>query len=260
MTQVLVNEASLQDIASAIREKSESTETYKPAQMGDAIRALKSGVDVNDAPKITFSGKWQKWFVEFYDGVPYWEAWFFSSGTLSITGSYKADAWGIGGGGAYFNDFCGGSGHTNMANGVTLSGDIAVTIGACGYYNGTYSQRKGGSTMLGSLLTCTGGGNGSASTYGAILGGSQGGYTESGNKYEAGYNGTPGDGHPMCRFRDPDKVGEAGRNTHNLYSGGNGWLHFHSGNNGEGYGAGLGANYTSATANTGGALVIRIPA
>lgn len=32
--------------------------------------------DIADAPKITFDGKWLPWHVDFYDGTPYWEAWF----------------------------------------------------------------------------------------------------------------------------------------------------------------------------------------
>lgn len=43
MAQVLVNEASLQDIASAIREKTGGTETFLPSAMGAAIRAIGGG-------------------------------------------------------------------------------------------------------------------------------------------------------------------------------------------------------------------------
>lgn len=43
MANVLVNDASLQDIADAIREKNGTEETYKPAEMGDAVRAIESG-------------------------------------------------------------------------------------------------------------------------------------------------------------------------------------------------------------------------
>lgn len=43
MANVLVNDASLADIADAIREKNGTEETYKPAEMGDAVRAIESG-------------------------------------------------------------------------------------------------------------------------------------------------------------------------------------------------------------------------
>ena len=43
MANVLVNDASLADIADAIREKNGTEETYKPAEMGDAVRAIQSG-------------------------------------------------------------------------------------------------------------------------------------------------------------------------------------------------------------------------
>ena len=43
MANVLVNDASLADIADAIREKNRTEETYKPAEMGDAVRAIQSG-------------------------------------------------------------------------------------------------------------------------------------------------------------------------------------------------------------------------
>ena len=55
------------------------------------------GVDVLDAPKIEFDGSWFSWYVEFYGGTPYWEAQLFSSGTLTVQGSYVADLCGIGG-------------------------------------------------------------------------------------------------------------------------------------------------------------------
>ena len=43
MGNVLVNEASLQDIANAIREKTESTDKFLPSQMADAVRGIISG-------------------------------------------------------------------------------------------------------------------------------------------------------------------------------------------------------------------------
>lgn len=47
MANVLVNDASLADIADAIREKNGTEETYKPAEMGAAVRAIESGGGVD---------------------------------------------------------------------------------------------------------------------------------------------------------------------------------------------------------------------
>lgn len=49
MANVLVNDASLQDIADAIREKNGTEETYKPAEMGNAVRAIQSGGAVDES-------------------------------------------------------------------------------------------------------------------------------------------------------------------------------------------------------------------
>lgn len=43
MANVLVAEQSLQDIADAIREKTETEDTFKPSEMGEAIRGISSG-------------------------------------------------------------------------------------------------------------------------------------------------------------------------------------------------------------------------
>lgn len=43
MAKVLINESTLQDIADAIREKTESNDTFLPSAMGAAIRAMESG-------------------------------------------------------------------------------------------------------------------------------------------------------------------------------------------------------------------------
>lgn len=101
-----------------------------------------ASIDYNSRPQIDFDGKWIKPFVEFYDGEPYWEAQFFSSGTLSVTGTYTADAWLIGGGcpTANYNDS--GNGKTSTTSNLTLSGSIALTIGA-----------GGGTTQLGELAS-----------------------------------------------------------------------------------------------------------
>lgn len=47
MANKLYEETAIQDIASAIREKNGSTDTYKVAQMGNAIRGISSGIDVS---------------------------------------------------------------------------------------------------------------------------------------------------------------------------------------------------------------------
>lgn len=48
MSNVLVNENSLQDIASAIREKNGTETTYKPSEMGEAIRGLSSAEQLSE--------------------------------------------------------------------------------------------------------------------------------------------------------------------------------------------------------------------
>ena len=57
MANVLVNDASLADIADAIREKNGTEETYKPAEMGEAVRAIESGDSYYD----TFWDAFQKY-------------------------------------------------------------------------------------------------------------------------------------------------------------------------------------------------------
>lgn len=49
MKQVLVNESSLQDIANAIREKTEGTEPILPSEMGNVIRAMEMGGELKYA-------------------------------------------------------------------------------------------------------------------------------------------------------------------------------------------------------------------
>lgn len=54
MSSVIINEASLQDIADAIRTKNGTQNTYTPAQMGDAIEALDvSGITPTGTIQIT---------------------------------------------------------------------------------------------------------------------------------------------------------------------------------------------------------------
>ena len=115
------------------------------------------GIDYNTKPQITFDGKWSNWYIEFYAGVPYWEAQFYSSGTLSVTGSYTADAHGIGGGGGsynYENPNAGDRGATSIKLNLTLTKSVAVTIGAGA---AAATGGNGGTTKLGSVLSCAGG-------------------------------------------------------------------------------------------------------
>ena len=74
MANVVVNDASLQDVANAIREKNGLDTKYKPAEMGQAIRDIPSGGgDVPpEALVLTgncrfrfYNGGWD-WFVEYY--------------------------------------------------------------------------------------------------------------------------------------------------------------------------------------------------
>lgn len=109
------------------------------------------GIDASAAPAATYSGKWSGWHVEDYDGAAYWEAVFYTSGTLTVTGTIQADAWGIGGGGGCNMAQGGGSGYTNMALGLSLSGAIAVTIGEGGAH-----RAAGGSTSPGVALDLRG--------------------------------------------------------------------------------------------------------
>lgn len=203
-----------------------------------------ASIDYNSRPQIDFDGKWIKWFVEFYDGEPYWEAWFFSSGTLTVTGTYTADAWGIGGGACLVGsgaDNLTGRGNTATVLGVTLSSTAYVDIGI----GARTWNTGGGDTKLGEWLTATG-----------------------------GVVGLAGNGLPY-RFGDPDKANEAGANGTSgamtragggfLALGAGGWLYWRAGEtsaptyNGEGYGASAGTNGSSVSACAhDGALVIRI--
>ena len=187
----------------------------------------------------------------------------FSSGTLSVAGSYKADAWGIGGGGGCYNDYAGGSGYVRQVLNAVLSGDIAVTIGA-GASGGQTSL--GGDTTLGTLLTCPGGGaNGSTPSKGGSAGGARlktGSVTYT--QYIGGIDGggndlCAGEGVPMRRFGDMTKDNDYAHYKSTSTSlfihdrvaeSGQGWFPF-------GTGFGSGGNYARKE-GTSGALVIRI--
>ena len=119
-------------------------------------------MNVLDAPKITFDGSWLPWHIEFYDSTPYWEAWFFTSGTLTLSQDYVIDAWSLGGGGATArsDNSPGGAGVPSMALACSVpAGPVAVTIGAgaAATNGGSYSAVKGGNTNFGSYLTAQGG-------------------------------------------------------------------------------------------------------
>ena len=200
-------------------------------------------IEISDAPKITFNGRWLGWHLEFYNGVLYWECWIFSSGTLTLQEAYTLDAWGIGGGGALTrednNDGRGAAGNPNMAEALSCeAGTLAVTIGAGGKAtssSGTYSGVNGGTTSLGSLLRCSGGN-----------------YSMS-SQVETGKRN---------RFYDEtrDEHGRGGMS-------GNGWLDFAPSLNeaygtrepGHGLGAGALTFGTGGARGVQGALVIRIP-
>lgn len=203
-----------------------------------------ASIDYNSRPQIDFDGKWIKPFVEFYDGEPYWEAWFLSSGTLTVNGTYTADAWGIGGGASLQGsgaDDATGRGWTTTAYGIMLSDTMPVTIGTGARSWGA----AGGNTTLGTQLTANG-----------------------------GTRDLKGEGLPY-RFGDPDKAGEAGANGTQdamtrapggfLAVGEGGWQHWRAGLltyptlDGEGYGASSGSAGTDRTTiGHDGALVIRI--
>lgn len=206
-------------------------------------------------PRMDYDGKWTDWHIEYYDGVPYWEAILYTSGTLAVTGTVVADAWGIGGGGGCNMAQGGGSGYTNMATDLDLTGNIAVSIGAGGAH-----RSAGGNTTLGSLLTCQGGGG--APNY------SNGGSGGSANGMPGGKNGSngsngAGDGQPICRFRDLTKVddaGDGGTAKAGGGAGGGGWLHWRAndGQNGCGYGGGGSFHQSGVGPGNQGALVLRV--
>ena len=231
------------------------------------------GVDASGKPNITFDGKWSGWHVEFYGGVAYWEALFQTSGTLSVRGQYTADAWGIGGGGAsgqyyrggYTYTTGGGSGYTNMTTGLSLTGSMAVTIGA-----GATTQRtlgntereggKGGTTSFMSL-SCAGGNGGRGDSVSGGAGGSNG--SGSGN---GGSNGSPGDGKIMSKFWSAEhntEYGAGGTSAYNTGGGGGGYLEVGKSGGPAGHGFGGGGGSTegySEYQGKAGCLLLRIPA
>lgn len=205
--------------------------SYFPSAAGGA------SIDYNSRPKIDFDGKWLKWFVEFYDGEPYWEAWFLSSGTLTVNGNYIADMWAIGGGSLpnFRNSpYFAGNGHTQTVSGISLStGQIPVTVGG----GAARANNGGGTSSIGQFISAAGGSPGVETT-------------------DVKY-----------RFAAPDKAHEAGANStrspDSMYQiGRGGWLFWRSDAEyaGEGYGAG-GGIYNGITVKENGhsgAAIIRI--
>lgn len=205
------------------------------------------GVDYASPPQISFDGKWSGWHIEVYNGTPYWEALFATSGTLVSLAQYTADLWGIGGGGAgdsfyqsghnYGNG--GGSGYTNMVENVTISaGGHAVSIGA----GSTALGSQGGSTKF-LDLTCKGGYGGSSSGKNGGNGGSNG--ATSGKT--GGENGSPGDGKIMSKFWSTEhntEYGAGGKPGEDDNNGGGGGGYLDVGaptsTSGHGYGGGGG--------------------
>lgn len=64
---VLVNENSLQDIANAIREKNGVEETYKPSEMGNAIRDIEVGGNTEEAYNEGFEAGKKSEYDTFWD-------------------------------------------------------------------------------------------------------------------------------------------------------------------------------------------------
>lgn len=161
--------------------------------------------------------------MEFYDGEPYWEAWFLSSGTLTVTGSYTVDAWGIGGGGVWDNgDGASAGGSCAAQYGIAVQGSMAVTVGAGG------TSIDGGNTSFAGLTAGAG-------------------------KRGVSRTGTP------YRFASPDKSHEAGASGQSGNAQG-GWLWWKNEWNscGQGYGAAGVYYYGYRGYGQSGALVIRI--
>lgn len=219
-------------------------------------------IEISDAPKITYNGSWLPWHLEFYGGVLYWEAWFFSSGVLTVEDgySYTCDAWGIGGGGQANwspgggNVSTGTAGIPNMRTNIALSDTVAVSIGAGGENGSEYgssSDSAGGNTSLGDYLICNGG---------AVPSGMD----------------NISDTYKRYRFEDADKADEssggsvAATDKSSTYYAQNGWLKinrtvttYHNSNysravGAQGDGLGGGGGYYGWSAP--GALVVRIPA
>lgn len=251
--------------------------------IGKTNALIGGGISVDSKPNISFDGKWSGWHVEFYEGLPYWEALFSSSGTLTNYGkACKCDAWGIGGGGAggqyYYGGHNygtgGGSGFTNMESNLTISGNstMAITIGAGAtglkyLQSACYTGYTGGSTTF-KTLSCTGGNGGSGTDRVGGSGGSNGG---GGYGVSGGKNGSPGAGKIISKFWSTEHNNEYGAagvgvsGTHYNAGGGGGYLDVGAPNSrsGHGYGGGGGGAANNSDDNAdwygkSGCIIIRI--
>lgn len=197
-------------------------------------------MDLNDAPMISYNGKWLSWHLELYDNVMYWETWLFSSGVLAAQSglSYKGDVWGISGGSSTNS-----SSNVNSAGGrvgqikdvVITETPIAVTIGAGVPISNSSQSVTSGDTKFGAEVVASG----------------------------ITCNHTPISATNRFRFSDPNKAGEAGGDGRNgdLVAGG-GWMPVSAVNisakDGVTLAQGFGAAGTFAIGGTSGALVLRI--
>ena len=243
------------------------------------------GLDLTTKPQIWFSAKWSGWYVEIYDGVPYWEALFSESGTLTVAHGYTCDAWGIGGGGAggnngdtYPDSTGGGSGYTAMIENAAIpTGNTKITIGKGGdaitsggnTFGAPDVGADGGETKFLTLTALGGGGGGDEPG----AGGSNGGKSD---RVTAGENGTPGDGKIMSKFWSVEhntEYGAAGQpDSSDNAPGGGGFKNVGApcSTSGRGYGGGGGGFLTSGAYAVGGytldwmghdgCLIIRIKA
>lgn len=246
--------------------------------------AIGNGISASNKPNISFDGKWSGWHIEFYNGVPYWEALFSSSGTLTNFGAeVVADAWGIGGGGAGgkwyqsgTNYGCGGgSGYLAEVDAIAIAAQstTAITIGAGAVTTSPGADSNvdeigaaGGTTSYGTLSAPGGKGGNRGNAAGGSRGGD--GYI-TGNG--AGENGTPGDGKIMSKFFSAEHNKEYGAKgvtniTGRVGGGGGGYLDVGApdSNSGHGFGAGGSGTQTYYDAidfkGKSGCLILRIKA
>lgn len=115
--------------------------------------AAAGGVSATNAPQITYDGNWSHWYVSPFGDKAYWEAVFYSSGTLTVANSYTADLWGIGGGSFLFSGTLG-AGSSTTVLGAILTGEIAITVGTGASRT---NRGSGNATSIGDLLTAAGG-------------------------------------------------------------------------------------------------------
>lgn len=165
--------------------------------------ALHGGVGEPKQLSFAYSGSYEQYF-ETYNGKLYMELMLLSSGILLIPSgqTYTCDIWGLGGGGGTDGTAGGGSGHSAMLSGVTLSGNVDVVIGA-----GSETGVGGATTISAANFSAAGGspalgGNGGAGGSGGGAAGMAGGVNGADG---GGDQGGSGDGNIMSRFYDADK-------------------------------------------------------